>query len=67
MNADKVRVCVDTELCIGAGQCEFVEPTVFYLSDEDGIARVREGAELTLEAAQSVVGQCPSGALRIDE
>ena len=62
-----VRVCVDTDICIGAGQCELIEPSVFYLNDDDGMARVRADASLSRDRAERVVSECPSGALRIQD
>ena len=62
---NRVRVIVDADICIGAGQCELVQPRVFYLSDDDGLARVRENSTLSQQDADSIIDQCPSGAIRI--
>ena len=66
MTKPQYRVRVDTDLCIGAGQCELLEPNTFFLSDDDGLARVHEDSELSQEDAHAVVEQCPSGAIRIE-
>ena len=66
MPGDQVRICVDANLCIGAGQCELLEPEVFFLSDDDGLARVHDGAGLSRVKADAVIVQCPSGAISIE-
>jgi ferredoxin len=67
MTESKVCVFVDAKLCIGAGQCELLEPGVFYLSDDDAMARVRKDTRLSRSNAETVIVQCPSGAIRIED
>ena len=62
------RVTVDTESCIGSGQCALMAPKVFLQSD-DGMGEVIPGMEdgaddpLVWEAASA----CPVQAILIDE
>jgi len=62
-----VHLTVDLDRCIGIGQCEMLEPQVFRLDDEDGIARVADGATLDRTRAAEVVERCPSMAISILE
>ncbi|MCM1966011.1 ferredoxin [Streptomyces sp. NBC_00347] len=62
------RVSVDTDVCIGAGQCALTAPGVF-TQDEDGFGAVLPGREdgggspLLREAARA----CPVSAVRVEE
>jgi len=62
-----VRLMVDVDRCIGIGQCELLEPTVFRLDDETAISRVADGATLDRARAAEVVDGCPSMAISILE
>ena len=66
MCGDKVRGCVDTAVCLGAGQCELLEPRVFFLSEDEGLAQVRDGSCLSRAKANAVIARCPSGAIGIE-
>ncbi|WP_443334464.1 ferredoxin [Streptomyces sp. ZAF1911] len=61
------RVSVDTDRCIGAGQCALTAPTVF-TQDEDGLGALLPGREdgagspLLREAARA----CPVSAIRVE-
>jgi ferredoxin len=57
-------VAVDRDICVGIGQCEMLEPTVFFIDDE-AISTVVDGATLDLDRARAVVERCPSGAISI--
>lgn len=59
---DAVRVQVNAEMCMGIGQCEMLEPEVFELDDE-GMAKVVDGATLSPERAREAIDRCPSGAI----
>jgi ferredoxin len=63
-NADNdfVQMVVDTESCIGAGQCEMCEPDVFVLDDEV-IATVIEPGVLLRNRAITVADRCPGRAI----
>ena len=59
----RVRMVVDKDVCIGAGQCEMVEEETFVLDDDTVIARVIGTAKLSVERANVVVAACPSQAI----
>ncbi|WP_405496055.1 ferredoxin [Streptomyces sp. NBC_00096] len=62
------RVSVDTDVCIGAGQCALTAPGVF-TQDDDGFGALLPGREdgggspLLREAARA----CPVSAITIEE
>lgn len=63
-----MRVTVDRELCIGAGQCVRTAPAVFGQSAVDGRIVLRWSAEVAGAAAQDVadaVDLCPARVLAI--
>ncbi len=64
--SDRVTVTVDRDVCVGIGQCEALQPDVFFI-DDDAISTVVEGATLGRDEAQLVVERCPSGAIGIVE
>ncbi|WP_442815142.1 ferredoxin [Streptomyces sp. NBC_01298] len=61
------RVSVDTDRCIGAGQCALTAPAVF-TQDEDGFGALLPGREdgagspLLREAARA----CPVSAIKVE-
>ncbi|MFC5147860.1 ferredoxin [Streptomyces aureoversilis] len=63
-----LRVSIDSDVCIGAGQCVLTAPGVFD-QDEDGFGLVRPGSEdgggdpLIKEAARA----CPVQAVTVEE
>jgi ferredoxin len=63
---DTVRLTLDAEACIGVGQCELLEPTVFRL-DDDNISVFVGERDLLRPRAEIVVDKCPSGAIQIAE
>ena len=60
-----VRVVIDAEVCVGIGQCEALEPEVFVYDEDEGRARVRDGATLPPDRADAAVRACPSGAISL--
>ena len=38
-----MKVSIDQTYCIGSGLCQAIEPRVFAIGDDDGLARVRQG------------------------
>jgi len=64
-----MRITVDRDRCIGAGQCALTEPSVFDQSDEDGLVVVRteHPPANTERSVRYVVALCPSRALGLDE
>ena len=67
MTADVVRVTVDSQRCIGGGQCEMLEPDVFLLDEEDVVSSVIGTGELPRSSAEVVVHRCPGAAISIVE
>jgi ferredoxin len=41
-----MKVWIDQTYCIGSGLCQAIEPQVFAIGDDDGLARVREGDQV---------------------
>jgi ferredoxin len=63
-----MKPTVDTDLCIGCGNCESVCPDVFRL-DDDGLSRVinaHPGPEL-YECIREAEDSCPVSAISIEE
>lgn len=65
MSGGTVRLAVDGTRCVCVGQCELLEPEVFRVDDDEGIAVVVGGGRLPVERAQRVVESCPSGAISV--
>ncbi|GHH94522.1 ferredoxin [Streptomyces capillispiralis] len=63
-----MRVTVDSERCVGAGQCALNAPEVFD-QDEDGIVvlLVREPREADAEGVRAAGDLCPSGSVTVHE
>ncbi|CAM3150522.1 ferredoxin [Stackebrandtia soli] len=65
-----MRITVDEEKCVGAGQCVFLAPEVFDQRDSDGVsftidANPQDGdVQDTVTEAATL---CPSGAISIEE
>ncbi|MEU1283766.1 ferredoxin [Kitasatospora sp. NPDC005856] len=63
-----MRIVVDRDACIGAGQCVLTEPRVFQQNDEDGMVEVRTDRPDTgtAENVRVAVSLCPGRALSIE-
>lgn len=63
-----MHIDIDTDVCIGAGQCALTAPGVF-TQDDDGFGTLLPGREdgtddpMTREAARA----CPVGAIRLTD
>ncbi len=64
---ERVRVAVDDERCIGGGQCEMLEPSVFLVDDEEAVSSVIGDGVLPRPRAEVVVHRCPGAAISIVE
>jgi ferredoxin len=65
--ADELEVIVDTELCIGSGQCVRTVPQVFDQRPHDGVVEpldTRPPAEFH-DAVRHAVELCPVGAILV--
>ncbi len=62
-----VRVAVDSERCIGGGQCEMLEPEAFLLDDEEVVSAVIGTGTLPRRRAEVVAHRCPGAAISIIE
>lgn len=69
MVSGELRIVVDRDRCVGAGQCVLSEPAVFDQNDDDGqvvLLVQRPGADL-LDRVYDAVDLCPGRALRLAE
>ena len=64
-----MKVVVDTQRCVGAGQCVWVAPQVFDQREEDGIVRLIEPrpSEALHDFVREAERVCPARAIRIEE
>ena len=60
-----MRMAVDSERCIGGGQCEMLEPETFLLGDEEVVSSVIGTGTLPRPRAEVVVHRCPGAAISI--
>lgn len=67
MSEADVKLVVDAETCIGAGQCELLEPGIFLVDDDTAIASVIGTGMLPPARATQIVDRCPSGAISMHE
>jgi ferredoxin len=75
-----MKVWIDQTYCIGSGLCQAIEPQVFAIGDDDGLARVRQGdqvlppgpgstATVPVECEANVedaVDACPGGCIQLE-
>lgn len=61
-----VKIEIDSELCIGSGDCGRAAPAAFVLDEDQGVSVVRPGAE-TVELASLLRAArgCPTQAIRV--
>ena len=64
-DAGRAVVMLNTELCIGVGNCELLQPDHFRVDDDTAVARLIGDAVLARADAETVVDRCPSGALTL--
>ena len=63
----RVRIRVDRDECIGAGECARLVPQAFD-SDDGGYVVVREGAEaVDIELLRRAEHHCPASAISVIE
>lgn len=61
-----VKMAVNQEVCIGAGQCEVLEEETFYIDDDTVIAGVIGTGLLPADRAEKVIAACPTQAISIE-
>ncbi|MFE9681780.1 ferredoxin [Streptomyces sp. NPDC002701] len=63
-----MRVTVDSERCVGAGQCVLNAPDVFD-QDDDGVVVLlrKEPGEQDLDGVRAAGDLCPSGSVAVHE
>lgn len=64
MTGEQWTMTVDTDICVGVGQCEMLESEVFHLDDDTGMAVVIGPKTLPTDRADAAIEKCPSGAIR---
>ena len=62
---DLVRMAVESDRCIGGGQCEMLEPDVFLVDDDEAVSSVIGSGMLPRPRAEVVVHRCPGAAIAI--
>ncbi|WP_092627091.1 ferredoxin [Actinopolyspora mzabensis] len=64
-----MRIEIDEEKCIGAGQCVMSAPDTFDQRDEDGVAFLLEDSPTTERQAQvrEAATLCPAAAITVVE
>ncbi len=65
----KLKVIVDEEKCVGAGQCVMAAPEVFDQREEDGIVVLlqAEPDEALTAAVKKAARLCPALAITVEE
>ncbi len=63
----EVRLVVDADTCIAAGQCEMLEPDTFLVDDDTLISTVVGSGTLPADRAAQIIDRCPAGAISIQE
>ncbi|POX54433.1 ferredoxin [Streptomyces sp. Ru71] len=61
-----MRVHIDRDVCIGAGQCALAAPGVF-TQDDDGYSTLLAGHETTDPMTREAARACPVGAIRVEQ
>ncbi|MEX0923476.1 MAG: ferredoxin [Rhodovibrionaceae bacterium] len=65
----KLKVIIDQEKCVGAGQCVFAAPEVFDQREEDGIVELldAEPEDSQSGAVKQAARLCPAKAIKVEE
>lgn len=64
-----MRITVDRERCIGAGQCVLTDPEIFDQSEEDGrvLLHTAHPPQEAAAAVRRAIQFCPSNALALTD
>lgn len=67
--AQRLKVIVDRDKCVGSGECVFTVPDVFDQDEDDGIVVLLTDApeEEHWDSARQAARQCPANAIRVEE
>lgn len=67
--AQRLKVIVDRDKCVGSGECVFTAPDVFDQDEDDGIVVLLTDApeEEHWDSARQAARQCPANAIRVEE
>ncbi|WP_189821382.1 ferredoxin [Streptomyces finlayi] len=61
-----MRIAIDTDVCIGAGQCVLSAPDTF-TQDDEGFSELLPGARPGGSGVTLAVQSCPVGAISLRE
>jgi ferredoxin len=62
-----MHIHIDTDVCIGAGQCAMAAPAVF-TQDDDGFSTLLPGQEDSVDPMlREAARACPVGAIKVSE
>ena len=63
-----MRVAVDVDRCIGAGQCALIAPDTFDQDDDGLVILLREGVTepSAVESAREAANVCPARVITVD-
>jgi len=64
-----MKIQIDHESCLNSGQCEYLQPEIFQLDDDDQPQVLVEGepTEDQLAKARDAAEMCPSQSIKIVE
>jgi len=67
--AQRLKVTVDRDKCVGSGECVFTAPDIFDQDEDDGIVvLITDTPEEALwDAARQAARQCPANAIAVEE
>ena len=67
--AQRLKVIVDRDKCVGSGECVFTAPDIFDQDEDDGIVvLITDTPEEALwDAARQAARQCPANAIVVEE
>jgi ferredoxin len=63
-----MRITVDREHCIGAGNCALISPAVFHQAPDDAVVVLLDESppEDTRPAVQEAVDRCPAAVIALE-
>jgi len=64
--AEKLKIKIDQEKCIGCGSCAAIASEVFAMG-EDGKSHVKNPTGAPVEKIKEAVSACPVGAITVEE